>query len=121
MFARVWLPVDRKSDVLVVPKDALVLGGPSPVVFVIDPETKESKAKARPVPVQLGIATESWIEVKGELKPGQQVVVEGNERLRPGGEVIGTPAGLKEPVKAADQKPKSLPDRFIEKGDRDES
>lgn len=121
MFARVWLPVDRKSDVLVVPKDSIVLGGPTPMVFVIESGTDKDKgdvSKARPLPVQLGIATESWIEVKGDLKPGMKVVVEGNERLRPGGEVIGTPAGLKEPMKAAEQKAKALPDRFPEKSDK---
>lgn len=108
MFARVWLAVDRKSDVLVVPKDALVLGGPAPVIWLVEKETKadpnadpkaEKKTVARPVPVQLGIATESWIEVKGDLKPGATVVVEGNERLRPGSPVVGIPAGLKQPPK----------------------
>lgn len=127
MFARVWLPVDRKSDVLVVPKDSIVLGGPTPMVFVVESgptsdKDKTETTRARPVPVQLGIATESWIEVKGDLKPGSKVVVEGNERLRPGGEVIGSPAGLKEPIKAepskaATPKGKALPDRFIEKRD----
>ena len=35
------------------------------------------------VPVQLGVAQAGMIEVTGSLSPGQNVVVRGNERLRP--------------------------------------
>ncbi len=94
MFAKVELPVDQKKNVRLVPKDSLVLGGPQPVVYVVIPG---EKLTVQPVPVQLGIAIGSWIEVKGELKGGQQVVVEGNERLRPGAEIIAVPAEIKPP------------------------
>jgi membrane fusion protein (multidrug efflux system) len=87
MFARVELPVDQKSQVLLVPKDALVLGGSQPVVFVLMKDDKTKKTTVRSVPVQLGIAAKSLIEVRGDLKATDQVVVEGNERLRPGAEV----------------------------------
>lgn len=97
MFAKVELPVDQKSHVLLVPKDSLVLGGPQPVVFVVAPDEKTKKPTVRPVPVQLGIAVNSWIEVRGELKAKQQVVVEGNERLRPGAEVVTVPAEIQPP------------------------
>jgi RND family efflux transporter MFP subunit len=89
MFARVTLQVGNLETALLVPKDALVLGGPSPMVYVVDVDGADaSKGKARPVPVQLGVADDGLIQVKGDLKPGQQVVVVGNERLRPGQDVI---------------------------------
>ncbi len=88
MFTRVTLPVGAPREGLLVPKDALVLGGPSPMVYVVDLESPGSeKGKVRPVPVQLGIASGGLIELQGELQPGQLVVVLGNERLRPGQDV----------------------------------
>ena len=98
MFAKVELPVDQKAHVLLVPKDSLVLGGPQPVIFVVTTDEKTKKSTVSPVTVQLGIAVNSWIEVRGELNAKQQVVVEGNERLRPGAEVVTVPAKLKPPV-----------------------
>ncbi len=94
MFAKVELPVDQKKNVRLVPKDSLVLGGPQPVVYIVVPGEKPT---VQPVPVQLGIAVGSWIEVKGDLKGGQQVVVEGNERLRPGAEIVAVAAEIKPP------------------------
>jgi HlyD family secretion protein len=126
MLAQVTLPVGQPHQGLVVPKDAVVLGGPEPLVFVVVPASAESKpgapagkpdaAKpdasgktaaaapggdkpkgdkpktvAMPVPVKLGMAEGGRIEVKGDLKPGMQVVVQGNERLRPGAEVVVSP------------------------------
>lgn len=80
MFARAELAVGEKRKVTLVPKDALVLGGRSPIVYVAD----EKSGTAQLVPVQLGIAVDGEIEVRGPLQPGQNVVVRGNERLIPG-------------------------------------
>lgn len=110
MFARVWLPVDHKTQALVVPKDSLVLGGPQPVVIVVEQDPKDQKFKARPVVVQLGVAADSWIEVRGDLKAGQQVVVEGNERLRPGTEVNAVLQKVQEPKTAAAKPPSKTAD-----------
>jgi HlyD family secretion protein len=84
MLARVTLPVGGKATGLLVPKDALILGGPKPSVFVVtaDPQTKQ--ATVRMVPVDVGLAYGSLIHITGPLAAGNQVVVEGNERLRPG-------------------------------------
>lgn len=80
MFARVTLPVGEETKVLLVPKDAIVLGREQPLVYVFDKES----ASVRPVPVTLGVAVDAGIQVEGELEPGMQVVIRGNERLRPG-------------------------------------
>lgn len=78
MLARVTLQVGKTRKALLVPKDALRLGGPQPVVVVV------REGKAQMLPVELGVSQDDLIEVRGELKPGQQVVVRGNETLRPG-------------------------------------
>ncbi len=85
MLARVSLPTGAKQNALLVPKDALVLGGPMPVVYVLsssDPTSKQSQVAA--VPVELGVAQGILIQVTGAIVAGQFVVVQGNERLRPG-------------------------------------
>lgn len=87
MFARATLPVGKPELATLVPKDAVVLGGPSPVVWLVDVAPGGKAGKARVAPVQLGIATENLIQVIGPVKRGETVIVEGNERLRPGLEV----------------------------------
>ena len=89
MLTRVTLPTGPKQNALIVPKDALVLGGPKTIVYVVDPQPdKPTIGKVRPVPVELGVASDSLIQVIGPLEPGNVVVIEGNERLRPGMEVL---------------------------------
>ena len=88
MYARVLLPTGNHQVALLVPKDALVLGGVQPTVYVVDVANAGAKqGKVRPVLVQLGISEGNLIQVSGGLKAGQLVVVQGNERLRPGQDV----------------------------------
>ncbi|MCE9631851.1 MAG: efflux RND transporter periplasmic adaptor subunit [Planctomycetia bacterium] len=86
MLARAWLPVGATDTMTVVPKDALVLGGPSPIVFCID-STDGKTGTVRPVAIALGAAIEGHVAVRSGLEPGLLVVVRGNERLRPGMQV----------------------------------
>jgi HlyD family secretion protein len=79
------LSVGKPTASVLVPKDAVVLGGPSPMVFVA--AAAGGKTTVRPVPVQLGPAQGTWIAVIGDVKEGEPVIVEGNERVRPGQEV----------------------------------
>jgi len=90
MLARAWLPVGSAGSVTVVPKDALVLGGPRPLVFCVD-TTSATEGVVRPVDVVLGAAVEGHVAVRGSLEPGALVVVRGNERLRPGMKVVFEP------------------------------
>jgi RND family efflux transporter MFP subunit len=85
MFARVTLAVGKPTPCVVVPKDAVVLGGPSPMVFVA--MEVGGKSSVRPIAVKLGPPQGAWIAAIGDLKEGDQVIVEGNERVRPGQEV----------------------------------
>mgnify|MGYP002628041390 CR=1 FL=1 len=105
MIARAVVPTGAKRKGLLIPKDALVLGGPSPTVFVVDatvPDINDpigdqggaasstNTGKVRPVPVQMGVSAGRLIEVEGAIKAGELVVVRGNERLRPGQDVAIT-------------------------------
>ena len=83
MFARIHIAVGESRRAVLVPKDALVLGGPKPVVFVLSDDGKT----VRPVPVETGLAVDGEIEVRGPVAAGAKVVVRGNERLRPPFEV----------------------------------
>ena len=96
MFARVTLPVGEAKPLPLIPKDALAIGGRTPVVYVVD--TTSGKSTVRPVPVTLGVAQGQWVSVAAnELKAGDVVVVEGNERLRPGQEVRAEPIQISYP------------------------
>jgi RND family efflux transporter MFP subunit len=92
MLARVTLQTGPAHDAVLVPKDSIVLGGPAPMVYVVAPDPKDPKQSvALPVPVEIGVAHENLVQVQpaaqggGQaVKPGDKVVVLGNERLRPG-------------------------------------
>ncbi|MHC4959998.1 MAG: efflux RND transporter periplasmic adaptor subunit [Planctomycetota bacterium] len=85
MFARVKAAVGSNVKAPLVPKDAVVLGGPmGPMVYVVDLKT----STAQPIPVKLGVAMDDMVVVAGPLQPGMKVVVRGNERLMPGAKVV---------------------------------
>ncbi|MEZ6129552.1 MAG: efflux RND transporter periplasmic adaptor subunit [Planctomycetaceae bacterium] len=83
MLARVTLPTGDEKTATMVPKDALVLGGVQPLVYVVT-KGKGEETQVTPMPVALGAPSGTLVEVRGELEPGKLVVVRGNERLRPG-------------------------------------
>lgn len=87
MLARATVAIGPSINALLVPKDSLVLGGPTPVVMAIVVDEEKKLTTVRPVPVTLGIAEGSLIQVIGDLTAKQQVVVVGNERVRPGSPV----------------------------------
>jgi RND family efflux transporter MFP subunit len=85
------VPVSAPRDVLVVPKDALVQSRDGWSVFVNDDGT------AMPRTIEIGDAIGGSFEVLTGLQPGDEVVVRGNERLRPGQSIapsnVGDPVG----------------------------
>jgi multidrug efflux pump subunit AcrA (membrane-fusion protein) len=89
-FARVTLTVGEQQNVLLVPKDAIVTQGPRQIVYTVH------EGKASPVPVQRTTFHDGFAVVTGQLEPGQQVVIRGNERLRPGQPVQAAEAKLQQ-------------------------
>jgi membrane fusion protein, multidrug efflux system len=78
MAAAVTFSVGKKRTVKLLPKDAIVTSGNKRLVYIIN------DGKAVPVPVEVKAYYDNNAEIQGALEPGQQVVVRGNERLRPG-------------------------------------
>lgn len=97
MSARVETPAGVARDVLVIPKDAVLMQGESTYVFVV----AEGRALRRPV--RLGAASGQTVEVTSGLEAGEKVVVRGNERLQPGNavRVVGNATEEKAPGKVA--------------------
>jgi membrane fusion protein (multidrug efflux system) len=81
MFARVAIIYERKPDALQIPRTALLDGDGPPKVFVV----KDNKAAERAV--QLGLSNGAWIEVTDGLKDGEQVIVVGQNAVKPGAAV----------------------------------
>lgn len=77
----VQIPVGAARDLLSVPKDALIQSGGGWTVFVA------ADGKAQPRSVTIGVPLGDRYEVLTGLEPGDQVVVRGNERLRPGQDI----------------------------------
>lgn len=78
------VPVTTPREVLVVAKDALVQARGGWSVFV------NEGGKAQQRTVEIGAALENGFEVLSGLKAGDEVVVRGNERLRPGQDIAPT-------------------------------
>jgi len=85
MIGRASLSFGTRREVILIKKDALVLGGATPIVYKL--AKNGDKTTVVQVAVKTGSSVGSWIEVTGSLQPGDQVVTQGNERLRPDQEV----------------------------------
>jgi len=81
------LPISPPQDVLTVPKDALIQGAAGWTVFV------NAEGKAQPRTVEVGRPLGNRFEVVSGLASGDEVVVRGNERLRPMQDIQVAPAG----------------------------
>ena len=78
MLGRATIPTGELRKAVLVPKDALVFTATGTAVYTVVDQV------AQFVPVRIGAEHGSRIEVDGDLRPGLDVVVRGNERLRPG-------------------------------------
>ncbi len=78
MEARATFNLGHKKDALLVPKDAIVTAGANRIVFVV------ANSVAQPVNVRVIGYYDGNVAIEGPVKPGDRVVIRGNERLRPG-------------------------------------
>lgn len=76
---RVSLPTAQARSVTAVPRDALVLRAERVSVYVIGEDNA-----AKRIDVELGSAEGDFIEIIGDVEPGDSVVIRGGERLRDG-------------------------------------
>ncbi|MFC1821349.1 efflux RND transporter periplasmic adaptor subunit [Thermodesulfobacteriota bacterium] len=94
MLGRATIPLGNPHKAILVPKDALVLSSSGMAIYVVD------RHSVRFVPVKTGPAHGALIEILGDLKAGDLVVVRGNERLRPG-QTIRIKQNIKPSIPAA--------------------
>ena len=80
---RVSLPSAQAKEVVAVPRDAIILRTDVQYVFVVN---KEGKAERQEV--ELGYAEGDMIEVVGNVKTDDVVIIRGGERLRDGQSVV---------------------------------
>ncbi|HWA31317.1 MAG TPA: efflux RND transporter periplasmic adaptor subunit [Rhizomicrobium sp.] len=80
--AKVLIPSAQPRNVLAVPRDALILREDNTYVFKVD-----KKNIATRIAVETGAEDGSMVEVKGQLGPGDHVIVRGGERLEAGQKV----------------------------------
>ncbi|GHE89745.1 efflux RND transporter periplasmic adaptor subunit [Thalassotalea profundi] len=73
----------EKKSTLAIPRDAIVLRRNSTTVFRINNENI-----AEQVQVSLGLSEGELIEIMGEIKAGDKLVIRGAERLQPGQSVV---------------------------------
>ena len=94
-YVTVRLTLRTLKDVAVLPQAALIIKGEAREVYVVG---ADQKATLRPVTVLNNDG--AWAAVSG-VKPGEQVVMEGKENLRPGGSVHVMPAAPVAPAASA--------------------
>jgi RND family efflux transporter MFP subunit len=89
LFAKVTAPVDEIKGALLVPQKATVEMQGNYFVSVLQPDNT-----VKPVPVKLGPQQGEFRVVSGFLQAGDQVIVEGVEKARPGMKVSPSPYQL---------------------------
>lgn len=83
------IPLGEVEDMLAVPVDAVIETFQGASVFRVTPSDEGGVPTAARVPVEVRFRRDGLTYLKAEgLKPGEQVVVEGNERLFPGTPLI---------------------------------
>ena len=86
LYVRVRLEQARAGDAVLLPQQAVARTPQGDSVLLVAPD-----GKAAPRPVQIGSAQgNDWV-VLGGLKPGDQVIVDGLQKVRPGGPVKPVP------------------------------
>ena len=88
MFANLDLTLKLKDNAVVIPEAAVMASGDRTLVYVVG---ADDTAQIRPV--KLGIRMAGSVEVVSGLQGGERIVVEGVQKVRPGGKVKGTESG----------------------------
>ena len=96
MFANLDLRLTLREDAIVIPESALLTMGERTQVYVIG---ADGTAQVRPVKVGTRLANQ--IEILSGLQPGEKVVAEGLQKIRPGGPVKMLPPEAAVPAKSA--------------------
>jgi multidrug efflux system membrane fusion protein len=91
-FVNIHLVMENRPNALVVPSAALQTGNQGSYVWVIDHADAQGNGSARIQPVKIALAEGQVTILDDGLQPGQTVVVDGADRLRPGQSVTASVA-----------------------------
>lgn len=97
MFANLHLSLKLKENAIVIPESSVLASGDRNIIYIVD---KDDAAQVRPV--KIGLRQAGLVEIVSGLEPGERVVAEGLQKVRPGGKVKAAPA---EPVSTPGQSP----------------
>ena len=87
-----WVPTEGRSDQLTISSDAVLRNDVGAFVYVARRGESGAPSEAVPVSVQVRFPIEDRVVVEAPgLNPGDLVVVEGNERLFPGAQILTQP------------------------------
>jgi multidrug efflux system membrane fusion protein len=89
-FVNIHLVLEDRPSALVVPSAAIQSGIQGAFVWVIDSTAANGAGTARVQPVKVALSEGQFTILDGGLQPGQNVVVDGADRLRAGQAVIAT-------------------------------
>ncbi len=79
LFAQVDLGLAQRPGVLLVPDEAVLQRPDGSVVFRLDPEQRAER-----LIVETGSFVDGKVEVRGDLRAGERVIVRGHSKLEPG-------------------------------------
>src|SRR5215468_7584646 len=97
-FVNVRLLIDTLHDATVVPTSAIQRGAPGTFVYLVNPDSTVAVK-----PVTLGPSSGERVAIQAGLSPGDNVVVDGADKLRNGAKVVvrnaeGSPGGGRGPA-----------------------
>lgn len=111
-FVNIHLVLESRPSALVVPSSAIQSGTQGSFVWVIDSQAADGSGTARIQPVKVALTEGQSTVLDSGLQRGQNVVVDGSDRLRTGQAVTAT-AALKlaapQPAPAGSDSKKALP------------
>ncbi|MCG5233984.1 efflux RND transporter periplasmic adaptor subunit [Xanthobacter oligotrophicus] len=94
-FVNVTLDVDTHAGVAIAPTSGIQRGVPGTFAYLLNADQTVSVR-----PITLGVTTGEKVEILSGLAPGDQIVVEGADRLRDGGHVTVRPGAARTPPPA---------------------
>jgi multidrug efflux system membrane fusion protein len=92
-FVNIHLVMEDRTNALVVPSAAIQTGNQGSYVWVVDNADAKGNGTARIQLVKVALAEGQVTILDGGLQPGQNIVVDGADRLKPGQNVTASVAG----------------------------
>ena len=91
-FVNIHLVLENRQDAVVIPSAAMQTGSQGNFVWVIENDPAKKQQVARMQPIKVAMSEGAQIILDGGLQPGQTIVIDGADRLRPGQLVVTSEA-----------------------------